>query len=162
MPYVDGEYVMPGGDGMFDPWPLASVDECPDPSCDECLGSRRRRRRRIVGQATALPARLAKAEAKAEAEVGAKETEGDGRDGGAGAPDADAAEDGEGKVAASGGPLSTVEGQSGRMAHERQEAVDDEQRRKRGREQAETQSGPCASTETSETSYAAAVQDDPG
>lgn len=48
MPYVNGEYVMPGGDDdMFAPWPVDEVD-CSDPTCDECVNPRKRRRRRVT------------------------------------------------------------------------------------------------------------------
>ena len=50
MPWVDGEYVMPGGaegDDMFTPWPDRTEEDCADPLCDECLP--RNKKRRLVG-----------------------------------------------------------------------------------------------------------------
>ena len=51
MPYVNGEYVMPGGDdSMFDAGPLRDVvTECVDPLCDECILPHRLKRRRQGG-----------------------------------------------------------------------------------------------------------------
>ena len=47
MPYVNGEYVMPGGtdsEGMFSPWPEErNAGDCTDPMCDEHPRGKRRR-----------------------------------------------------------------------------------------------------------------------
>ena len=57
MPYVNGEYVMPGGDDldMFAPWlgeNGTGEAGCIDPLCDECILPQRKRQRRPAAAAS--------------------------------------------------------------------------------------------------------------
>ena len=71
MPWVDGEYVMPGGDSgdMFEPWPATEEQGCPDPLCDECTRPRRKRGRSVDTRAPAAAASRDRDEQSAEADA---------------------------------------------------------------------------------------------